>query len=179
LTLGGISVFREEASRVSPSLLVMPRQGVPRPRGDIRRIGCAIDGGEAAAFALRVAAKAALGLEAELEVMRGLTTASPVIERVVSEELAAGALAQLRAAMASLPNGLSAQGIIIQDRDPAQGIASRSRALDILVVGTRTGSPAGSALLGEFSARLAEQAECPLLVVPLGVETPLAELFRA
>jgi nucleotide-binding universal stress UspA family protein len=177
--LGGISAFRGEASRFSPSLLVVPKQGVPRSRGGIRRIGCAIDGGEAAAFALRVAAKAAVGLEAELEVMRGLTTASPVIERVVSEELAAGALVQLRAAMASLPDGLSAQGVIVQDRDPARGIAARSRGLDLLVVGTRTGARAGEALLGEFSSRLAEQAECPLLVVPLGIETPLAELFRA
>jgi nucleotide-binding universal stress UspA family protein len=176
-----MSAFREEtdgASRLSPSLLVVPKQAVRRPAGELRRIGCGIDGGEASTFALRVAAEAAAALEAELEVIRALATASPVIERVVSEELAAGALAQLRQAMASLPEGLLAQGVIVQDRDPARGIASRSRALDVLVVGTRSGSPAGSALLGEFSARLAEHAECPLLVVPLGVETPLAELFN-
>jgi nucleotide-binding universal stress UspA family protein len=68
---------------------------------------------------------------------------------------------------------------VVQDRDPVRGIASRSDALDVLVLGTRSGSPPGAAVLGTLSARLVEEARCPVLVVPLGVEPPVASLFSA
>jgi nucleotide-binding universal stress UspA family protein len=95
------------------------------------------------------------------------------------EELAGTALAQLRHALASLPDRVAAQGIVVQDRDPVRGIASRSDALDLLVLGTRSGSPPGAAVLGTVSARLVEDARCAVLVIPPGVEPPVASLLNA
>jgi nucleotide-binding universal stress UspA family protein len=142
-------------------------------------VGCGIDGGETSEFALRFAAHAANGLGAELEVIRAVAAPSPVIDRLFSEELATMALAQLRRALESLPESVAAQGFVVQDCDPVRGIASRSDALDLLVLGTRAGSPPGSAVLGTVSLRLVEEARCPVLVVPLGIEAPVAEMFNA
>jgi nucleotide-binding universal stress UspA family protein len=69
--------------------------------------------------------------------------------------------------------------VVVQDQDAARGIASRSDALDVLVLGTRSGSPPGAAVLGSVSARLVEEARCPVLVMPLGVEPPVEALFSA
>jgi nucleotide-binding universal stress UspA family protein len=142
-------------------------------------VGCGIDGGQESAFALQVAARAAAGLDAELEVIRATAVRSPLIDLALSEQLVATALAQLRQALASLPDGVAAQALVVQDRDPVRGIASRSDALDLIVVGTRSGSPPGSAEFGTVSSRLAEEARCPLLVVPLGTEAPLEQPFNA
>jgi nucleotide-binding universal stress UspA family protein len=126
-----------------------------------------------------MAARLASELHAELEVIRAIRPPSPVIQPDIAQELAAAALAQLRHALASLPDRAATQGIVVQDRDPVRGITSRSAALDLLVLGTRTGSPPGAALLGTVSARLVEQARCPVLVIPLGVELPVESLFNA
>jgi nucleotide-binding universal stress UspA family protein len=165
--------------RQSPWLVVTPDGVIGRPQEEIRRLGCGFDGGEASVFALQTAARVAGELHAELEVIRAIGAPSRVIQRVVSEELAATALAQLRRALASLPESVGARGIVVQDRDPVRGIASRSDALDLLVLGTRSGSPPGAAVLGPVSARLVEEARCPVLVIPLGVKPPVASLLNA
>jgi nucleotide-binding universal stress UspA family protein len=177
-----MSSFRDgpdSAGRQSPWLVVTPDGVVSRPQGEIKRVGCGFDGRQASVIALQTAARLAGELHAELEIIRAIGAPSPVIQQVVSEELAATALAQLRRALASLPDGVGAQGIVVQDRDPVRGIASRSDALDLLVLGTKTGSPPGAAMLGNVSARLVEEARCTVLVIPLGVELPVASLLNA
>src|SRR5919197_501077 len=92
------------AGRQAPWLVVTPDGVVGRPQGEIRRLGCGFDGGEASGFALQTAARVASELKAELEVIRAIVVPGRVIQRAVSEELAATALAQLRQAVASLPD---------------------------------------------------------------------------
>lgn len=177
-----MSSFRDGpdgAGRQVPWLVLTPGGVVGRPPDEIRRVGCAFNGGAASSVALQTAARLAGDLQADLEVIRAISAPSPVIDRVVSEELAAAALRQLRHVLASLPDGVGAQGIMVQDRDPVRGIASRSEALDLLVLGTRSGSPPGAALLGTVAARIVEAARCPVLVIPLGVEPPVASLLNA
>jgi nucleotide-binding universal stress UspA family protein len=178
---GRDSSFRDGpdgAGRQPPWLVVTPGGSPRRPEGEIRRIGCGFDGGTPSTVALRTAARLASELQAELEVIRAIGAPSPVIHRVVSEELAATALAQLRHALALLPDRADAQGIVVQDRDPVRAITSRSDALDLLVLGTRSGSPPGAAVLGPISAQVVDAARCPVLVVPLGVEPPVASLLN-
>jgi nucleotide-binding universal stress UspA family protein len=177
-----MSSFRDGTDGVDgrpPWLLLTPDRAVRRPRGEIRRVGCGIDGGEASAFALQMAARVAGSLDAELEVIRAIATPASVIDPALSEELAAAALLQLRHALASLPENVAAQGLVVQDNDPVRGLASRSDACELLVLGTRSGSPRGVAVLGTVSTRLAEEARCPVLVVPLSIEMPAAQLLNA
>jgi nucleotide-binding universal stress UspA family protein len=121
----------------------------------------------------------ASGLNAELEVIRALATPSSVINPVLSEELAAVALAQLHQALASLPETLAAQGLLVQDRDPVRAITVRSADLDLLVLGTKSGSRQLSAVLGTVSGRLVKAARCPVLIIPPGVEAPVEQLIDA
>jgi nucleotide-binding universal stress UspA family protein len=129
--------------------------------------------------ALETAARLASGLNAELEVIRALAAPSSVINPVLSEELAAAAFAQLRQALASLPETLAVQALLVQDRDPIRAITVRSGDLDLLVLGTKSGSPQRLAALGRVSGRLVKAARCPVLIIPPGVEAPVEQLIDA
>jgi nucleotide-binding universal stress UspA family protein len=167
----------DDARSHSQWLLATPQAAVRR--GEIRRVGCGVDGSEESAHALQTAARVASGLNAELEVIRALAAPSAVINRALSEELAAAALAQLHQALASLPETLFAEALVVQDRDAVRAITARSAELDLLVLGTKAGSHERSAVLGRVSGRLVRAARCPVLVVPPGVEAPVEQLIDA
>jgi nucleotide-binding universal stress UspA family protein len=63
--------------------------------------------------------------------------------------------------------------------DPGRELARESEVCDLLVVGSRGYGPEGVLVLGGVSDRVMQTAACPALIVPNGVETPLAELFPA
>jgi nucleotide-binding universal stress UspA family protein len=58
-------------------------------------------------------------------------------------------------------------------------LAERSESLDLLVCGSRRYGPLRAVLLGSVTADVLSHAACPVVVVPRGVETPLAELEGA
>ena len=153
------------------SLLVMPERGSDDTDREIRRIGCGVNGRERSTWALRVAAEAALALDAELDVIRAIVAPSPMIDPGVSEALASRAVDQLRAAMATLPAGLRAHGSLVQDADVATALAARSRELDLLVVGAPRGGP------GRASDPTARRMLCPMLVVSHRVPTARSRLL--
>jgi nucleotide-binding universal stress UspA family protein len=61
--------------------------------------------------------------------------------------------------------------------DPGRELARESEVSDLLVIGSRGYGPEGALVLGGVSDHVMRTAACPALIVPNGVETPLAELF--
>jgi nucleotide-binding universal stress UspA family protein len=60
--------------------------------------------------------------------------------------------------------------------DPADGLIAVSRNLDLLVCGSRGYGPTRAVLLGGVSRRLANEAHCPVIVLPRGVPSALEAL---
>lgn len=60
------------------------------------------------------------------------------------------------------------------DGDPANALATASRDLDLLVVGSRSYGPLGAVLLGAVTRRLVRAAECPVMAVPRTRDAALA-----
>jgi nucleotide-binding universal stress UspA family protein len=63
--------------------------------------------------------------------------------------------------------------------DAADQLIARSEGTDLMVIGSRGYGPLRAVLAGGVSGRVARDAHCPVIVVPRGVEAPLAELFGA
>ena len=61
--------------------------------------------------------------------------------------------------------------------DAAELLAEHSRHVDLLVTGSRGYGPARAVLAGGVSGRLLRSAQCPVVVVPRGVEASLGRLF--
>ncbi|HWK26259.1 MAG TPA: universal stress protein [Solirubrobacter sp.] len=71
-------------------------------------------------------------------------------------------------AAVGLPADVS-PAVEVLEGDPIECLARASRALDVLIVGSRRYGPVRSALLGGVSAPLIERAACPVVIVPRGV----------
>jgi nucleotide-binding universal stress UspA family protein len=60
--------------------------------------------------------------------------------------------------------------------DPAEDLIAVSAELDMLVCGSRGYGPLRAVLLGSVSHRLVQEAQCPVIVVPRGIEKPLEDI---
>ena len=58
-------------------------------------------------------------------------------------------------------------------------LAERSADLDLLFIGSRGYGPLRAVLTGGTSGAVTRTAQCPVIVLPRGVEAPLAEVFDA
>jgi nucleotide-binding universal stress UspA family protein len=63
--------------------------------------------------------------------------------------------------------------------DPAAELTRESEVAEFLVVGSRGYGPSGAVVPGGVSGRLVETAACPLVIVPIGVKSPLRALDEA
>ena len=61
--------------------------------------------------------------------------------------------------------------------DPAESLIRVSENLDLLVCGSRGYGPLRAVLLGGVSRRVAAEAQCPVIVLPRGVEAALEALM--
>jgi nucleotide-binding universal stress UspA family protein len=154
------------------------------PHPAIRRIGVAYDCSDESKAAVSAAVDAARALGAELEVI-GVVSAelygAPAMMGgpsyiIVREDVVRIVKEGVDALVAELPAELNAEGITLEG-DPAEQIASRTADLDLLIVGSRGYGPLRSVLVGGVSGRVARDAQCPVIVVPRGIEAPLGELF--
>jgi nucleotide-binding universal stress UspA family protein len=84
----------------------------------------------------------------------------------------------LERAVAALPSGVAVETEIHVD-DPANLLVRVSEHVDALVCGSRGYGPLRSVLLGGVSRRVVDDARCPVLVLPRGVERPLEDLLPA
>lgn len=84
--------------------------------------------------------------------------------------------AALDRALQTLPDGVEVEEELHVD-DPAEVLLRISEHVDLLVSGSRGYGPLRSVLLGGVSRRLVDEASCPVLVLPRGVEQPLEDLL--
>jgi len=66
-------------------------------------------------------------------------------------------------------------GADVRSGEPWKGLREAGTDLDLLMCGSRRYGPVRRVLLGSVSARLVRDAVCPVLVIPRGVDGPLAE----
>jgi nucleotide-binding universal stress UspA family protein len=81
----------------------------------------------------------------------------------------------LERALEALPLGVDVEHEVHVD-DPAEVLLRISEHVDLLVCGSRGYGPLRSVLLGGVSRRVVDGAQCPVLVLPRGVDEPLADL---
>lgn len=155
---------RDTTGRVTRSLI--PRApcpvavaplSVPLPRtAPIGRIGVAFDGSPTARCALVAAARLALALDAELEVL----AAAPSAEQAATE-LHAARLALEPSAVRFTTTALIG--------DPRPRLTAATPELDLIVCGSRGLGRPLAAILGSVSTHLVTHAQCPVVVVPPAV----------
>ena len=78
--------------------------------------------------------------------------------------------------VAELPEGVYAT-TTRATADPAEVLAKRSTDLDLLIIGSRGYGPLRAVLVGGVSGRVLRSAQCPVIVVPRGIDAPLETLF--
>ncbi len=152
--------------------------------GAIRRIGVAYNATVEASAAVHAAADLARALGAELEVIGVVSPesyATPALMGAPStviprEEVERAVKADLDEVIAELPEDITATATQLTG-GPADTLTEYSAHLDLLVTGSRGYGPLRSVLVGGVAGRLVRSAQCPLIVVPRGVETPLGGLF--
>ncbi len=150
----------------------------------IRRIGVAYNGSAEAKAAAGAAAELARAFGAELEVIGVLTAESygtPALmggPSVVTlrADLELHVQETLDAMVSEIPGDVRAHSVRLSG-DPAEQLAVRSSQLDLLVTGSRGYGPLHSVLVGGVSGRLVRTAQCPVIVIPRGIEAPLSPLF--
>ena len=135
---------------VAPLSVALPRTA------PIGRIGVAYDGSPTARWALVAAARLALALDAELEIL----AVGP------SAEHAATAVHMARVAVEPTAVRRTSSALV---GDPKAALAAATVGLDLLVCGTRGHGRPLAAILGSVSTHLVTHAQCPVVVVPPGV----------
>jgi nucleotide-binding universal stress UspA family protein len=155
-----------------------------RPHLRIERVAVAYDDSPQAAAALRAATLVARAARAPLRAIRVFTRDLPLPPPLVSvpgylrvtSAAEDAARDELERAVALVPDDVWAEAAFLHG-DPARELATESEVADVMVIGSRGYGPLGAVLLGGVSGRVARTAACPLLIVPHGVEAPLAGLF--
>jgi nucleotide-binding universal stress UspA family protein len=150
------------------------------------RIGVAYDGFRESRDALVTATTAARALGAKLEIVTVLVPdiAGPVglvsgaaYERV-RDEVEANARRDLDEKVANLAGAIPAEGVVLEGR-PWRRLADHSANLDLLFIGSRGYGPLRAVIAGGTSGPVLHHAQCPVVVLPRGVEQPLDQLFSA
>jgi|tagenome__1003787_1003787.scaffolds.fasta_scaffold20037221_2 nucleotide-binding universal stress UspA family protein len=163
------------------SITVLPEDYEP-PEGGIQTIGAAYAPTPEGREALRVAAELARAGSLRL---RAITVLDP--KRAEEQSLGLGARmhgdvdsresiaarhrleeeAELQEAVDSLGDDLDSE-IDVLFNHPAEGLRAAGRHVDLLVMGSRGHGPVRAAIFGSVSHSLAQEAPCPVLILPRG-----------
>jgi nucleotide-binding universal stress UspA family protein len=152
------------------------------PRFD--QIGCAFDWSAEADVALDVAAAAARTRHATLRVIRAFDPAdygSPALIHAPGSayprtDLERRAREEVKAAIDALAADVRAEPVL-EGGPAAEVLAAESARVDLLFVGSRGYGPHRAVLAGSVVQRLLRNAECPVVVLPRGVEQKLGATF--
>jgi nucleotide-binding universal stress UspA family protein len=157
------------------AVAIVPRGYDEQPGG---RVGVAYDGSDEAKAALDSAVALAEAFGAELELIgvapsdfyTGPVLAGGIGVETLREEIEQDFRERLESAKASLSVPATT---LLRSGDPADELAGRSAALDLLVTGSRGYGPLRSVITGGVSGRVIRSAGCPVIVVPRGAEPAL------
>ncbi|MEA2270990.1 MAG: hypothetical protein QOC64_3600 [Solirubrobacteraceae bacterium] len=94
----------------------------------------------------------------------------------VSDEDRRRAEEDLRRAISPLAGDVAVE-VHLFAGDPAEILVGASSEIDVLVCGSRGYGPLRAVLLGSVSRRLVREAQCPVIVLPRGVEASLEALL--
>lgn len=150
----------------------------------VERVGVAYDGSTESRAAFAAALAAARAHDAVLEVITVIPSAvygAPALRAADYEVIRADVEAALREAqreaVSDLPDGTRVEALELEDQ-PAAALAERSAALDLLFIGSRGYGPLHAVITGGTSGPVLRNADCPVVVLPRGVEAPLADVFE-
>lgn len=152
-------------------VLVAPSGREPRP---IRTIAVAYDDGPQAKVALEHATRLARRFDAHLEIIAGAEheifagpamVAAADVEQLMRDELAARVKAE-----ADAITGIGVDTRIVTGPIPS-ALVDAAAGADLLVTGSRGYGPRHSVLVGGVSRYLADNAPCPVLVVPRAADS--------
>jgi nucleotide-binding universal stress UspA family protein len=163
---------------------VVPEGYRDRPPAEPRRIGVAHTDTPESVAALAAAVSAARALGTRLEVISVLSPtlyeSAPMMGGPTPEKMHADAQRYVQTQLERIVNGLReelwAEAVQLEG-DPAERLAAHSAGLDLLVIGSRGYGPLHAVLAGGVSGRVTREAQCPVIVVPRGVQAPLGGLF--
>ena len=152
----------------------------------VTRVGVAFDGSPESRTAFAAALAAALAYHAELEVITVVPTqvfGAPAFGggqgyEVIRADVENALRHEHGEALTDLPDGVRVESVMLEG-NPAMVLAERSADLDLLFIGSRGYGPLRAVLTGGTSGAVVRAAECPVIVLPRGVEAPLAEVFDA
>ena len=164
-------------------VVIVPKGYRDAPRS-FRRVGVAYDGSPESESALRDGVAIAQATGAELTIIRAMNTldySTPALMGgpgyvAYHEGLEDQLRSELEDVVGRLPEGVVAKGDFAVG-DPADELAARSESLDLLLTGSRGYGPMRAVMAGGVTGRLLRHAACPVLVVPRGSESALAEIF--
>ena len=171
----------------SPCAVALAPDGyrVPADR-PLTRVGVAFDGSPESRTAFAAALSAAQACNAELEVITVIPTrvyGAPVLGapsgyEVVRADVEGSLRHDHAEALTDLPDVVRVESVMLEGH-PAAVLAERSADLDLLFIGSRGYGPLRAVLTGGTSGAVMRTAQCPVIVLPRGVEAPLAEVFDA
>ena len=157
------------------AVAIVPRGYDDQPVG---RVGVAYDGSDEANAALDSAVALARAFGAELELIgvapsdfyTGPALAGGIGVDTLRDEIEQDVRRRLDSAVAGLDLPATTT---LRSGDPADELAIRSAALDLLVTGSRGYGPLRSVIAGGVGGRVLRSARCPVIVVPRGAEAAL------
>ena len=161
------------------AIAIAPRTYRVEPNPPILKLCVAINGSAESNIALATGVAMARGLGASLTLLTvsepvryGYAVPFSVVDaRALEEDMRRQAQRVLDQAL-TRTGDLPVQHRLLQG-EPADLIAEAAGSHDLLIVGSRGYGPLKRALLGGVSAKLAQIAKCPLLVLPRGGQDPL------
>lgn len=158
------------------TVAVVPRGWQPSGDAPLHHIGCGYDGSPESEAALETAAALSRAVRGELDVMRAFWSASPSGAQAiaVAADLERRGQAGLGEVVQAMPESAHARASLLLN-DPAHALITRSREIDLLVLGSRGKGPLAGIWAGSVSSRVIREAACPVLVVPRGVRPALVE----
>ena len=164
------SVGNQLLSGTPCPVAVIPRGFVDRPQ--LATIGVAYNESAESARALTYGSRLAALLGAELRVITVGPRYGPLDLLFESSAEARDRLQErMQHGLAKVPSEVVAQGIV-REGNPVPELATASRDVDLLIVGSRSYGPIRSVLLGRVSADLFRTAESAVLVIPRGYTVP-------
>ncbi len=150
----------------------------------LRRIGVAYHGTEESQAAVGAAVELARAFGATVQVIGVIAgemyRVAPMMSaegyREVREQVEQEVDHTLAAVADGLPPDVKGSSFRL-DGDPAECLGAHSAELDLLVIGSRGYGPLRAVVAGGVSGRVMRTAQCPVIVVPRGADTPLGTLF--
>jgi len=156
------------------AVAIAPHGFRTRLDGVLTRVGVAYDGSIEATAAFDAALALARATAARLQALTVIPLEVYGTGAYAQAELDAALREALTRAIEDVPE---AEGVVLDGR-PWAALAAYSEQLDLLLVGSRGYGPARAVITGGTSGPLLHHAHCPVIVLPRGVQHPLAGLLE-